>query len=67
MIVRAVADLPSGDLVRRRGEKVLLRQAGHLDATELAKAAGTWSRWSTPTPSTAGSKPNWNARNVPPT
>ena len=31
-------DLPSGDLVRRRGEKVLLRQAGHLDATELARA-----------------------------
>ena len=39
LIARAVADLPSGDLVRRRGEKVLLRQAGHLDATELAKAS----------------------------
>ncbi len=38
VIVRAVDDLPSGDLVRRRGEKVLLRQAGHLDATELARA-----------------------------
>ena len=25
--------------MRRRGEKVLLRQAGHLDATELAKAS----------------------------
>ena len=39
LIVRAVDDLPSGDLVRRRGEKVLLRQAGHLDASELAKAS----------------------------
>ena len=39
LIARAVSDLPSGDLVRRRGEKVLLRQAGHLDATELAKAS----------------------------
>ena len=38
LIVRAVADLPSGAWVRRRGEKVLLRQAGHLDATDLAKA-----------------------------
>ena len=38
LIVRAVADLPSGDLVRRRGEKVLLRQASNLDATELARA-----------------------------
>ena len=38
VIVRAVDDLPSGDLVRRRGEKVLLRQAGRLDASELAKA-----------------------------
>ncbi len=38
VIVRAVDDLPSGDLVRRRGEKVLVRQAGHLDATELARA-----------------------------
>ena len=28
VIVRAVDDLPSGDLVRRRGEKVLVRQAG---------------------------------------
>ncbi len=38
VIVRAVDDLPSGDLVRRRGEKLLVRQAGHLDATELARA-----------------------------
>ncbi len=38
IIVRAVHDLPSGDLVRRRGEKVLVTQAGRLDASELAKA-----------------------------
>ena len=38
IIVRAVQDLPSGDLVRRRGEKVLVTQAGRLDASELAKA-----------------------------
>ena len=38
VIVRSVADLPSGELVRRRGEKVLVRQAGHLNASELAKA-----------------------------
>ncbi len=38
VIVRSVADLPSGDLVRRRGEKVLVRQAGHLNASDLAKA-----------------------------
>ena len=38
IIVRAVEDLPSGDLVRRRGEKVLLRQAISLDASELARA-----------------------------
>ena len=38
VIVRSVADLPSADLVRRRGEKVLVRQAGHLNASELAKA-----------------------------
>ena len=38
IIVRAVDDLPSGDLVRRRGEKVLVTQAGRLDASELAKA-----------------------------
>ena len=37
-IVRSVADLPSGDWVRRRGEKVLVRQAAHLNASELAKA-----------------------------
>ena len=38
VIVRSVDDLPRGDLVRRRGEKVLVAQAGHLDATDLAKA-----------------------------
>ena len=38
IIVRSVEDLPSGDLVRRRGEKVLLRQAASLDASELARA-----------------------------
>ncbi len=27
--------------------------------------AGTWPRWSTPTPSTADSKPPWSVRNVP--
>ncbi len=38
LIVTAVEALPPGDLVRRRGEKVLVRQAGHLHASELAKA-----------------------------
>ncbi len=38
VIVRAVADLPSGDLVRRRGEKVLIRPATGLDASDLTKA-----------------------------
>src|SRR4051794_36074606 len=38
VIVRTVDDLPPGDWVRRRGEKVLLRQATHLTASELAKA-----------------------------
>ena len=38
VIVRSVEDLPAGDWVRRRGEKVLLRQAGHLNASELAHA-----------------------------
>ncbi len=38
VIVRAVEDLPPGEWVRRRGEKVLLRQAAHLNASELARA-----------------------------
>ena len=38
VIVRSVQDLPSGELVRRRAEKVLVRQAGHLDATDLGRA-----------------------------
>ncbi len=38
VIVRSVEDLPSGDLVRRRGEKVLLRQAKSLDASDLTRA-----------------------------
>ncbi len=38
VIVRSVDDLPSGDLVRRRGEKVLLRQARSLDASDLTRA-----------------------------
>ena len=38
LIVAAVADLPPGDWTRRRGEKLMVRQAGHLDATELARA-----------------------------
>src|SRR3954453_11771793 len=38
VIVRSVDDLPPGDWVRRRGEKVLVRQAAYLNASELAKA-----------------------------
>src|SRR6476646_1680086 len=38
LIVAAVAELPPGDWTRRRGEKLMVRQAGHLDATELARA-----------------------------
>ena len=38
VIVRSVEDLPPGDWTRRRGEKLMLRQAAHLDATELARA-----------------------------
>ena len=39
IIVRSVDDLPPGDWVRRRGERVLLRQAAHLNASELARAS----------------------------
>ncbi len=38
VIVRAVDDLPPGDWVRRRGEKILVRQAEHLNASDLATA-----------------------------
>src|SRR3954447_15617247 len=39
VIVRSVDDLPPGEWARRRGEKVLIRQAGHLNASQLARAA----------------------------
>ncbi|MGA8248616.1 MAG: DUF222 domain-containing protein [Nocardioides sp.] len=38
VIVAAVEQLPSGELVRARGEKLLVRQATVLDASELARA-----------------------------
>jgi Domain of unknown function (DUF222)/HNH endonuclease len=38
IIVRSVDDLPAGDWIRRRGEKVLLAHATRLDASELARA-----------------------------
>ncbi len=38
LIVAAVAELPPGDWTRRRGERLMVRQAAHLDATELARA-----------------------------
>ena len=38
VIVSAVEDLPPGDWTRRRGEKLMLRHAQSLDATELTKA-----------------------------
>src|SRR3954451_15074239 len=38
VIVGSVDALPPGEWARRRGEKVLLRQATHLTASELAKA-----------------------------
>ena len=37
-IVTAVADLPPGELIRRRGEKLMLTQATRLNGTELARA-----------------------------
>ena len=38
VIVAAVADLPAREWTRRRGEKLMLRHATTLNATELAKA-----------------------------
>jgi hypothetical protein len=38
IVLDAVAGLPSGELVRARGEKVLVSEAGRLDASELARA-----------------------------
>ncbi len=38
IIVGAVDALPSGELVRARGEKVLVTEAGRLDASDLARA-----------------------------
>ena len=37
IIIATVNDLPPGAWVRRRGEKVLVGQAAHLNASELAK------------------------------
>src|SRR3954447_1328472 len=38
VIVRSVDDLPPGEWPRRRGEKVMLRHATSLNASELARA-----------------------------
>lgn len=38
VIVAALDALPSGDLVRRRGEQILVEHAASLNATELARA-----------------------------
>ena len=38
VIVAAIDRLPSGELVRARGEKLLVAEAGRLDASELARA-----------------------------
>ena len=38
VVVAAVEDLPPGEWTRRRGEKLMLRHATHLDASDLAKA-----------------------------
>ena len=38
VIVAAVHDLPPGEWVRRRGERVLVAQAAHLNASDLARA-----------------------------
>ena len=38
IIVRSVEQLPSGELVRARGEKLLVTEAGRLDASELTRA-----------------------------
>ena len=38
VVVRAVADLPPQDWTRRRGERLMIRHAASLDATELARA-----------------------------
>ena len=54
VIVRSVEALPSGEGVRRRGERTLLEHAGSLDATELARSGrhlvhvvwtSPWSPW----------------------
>jgi hypothetical protein len=37
VVVGAVEDLPAQDWTRRRGEKLMLRHAGCLDATDLAR------------------------------
>jgi hypothetical protein len=38
VIVTAVNDLPSGDLVRRRGERLLVTEAARLNGSQLARA-----------------------------
>ena len=38
VIFAAVHDLPPGEWVRRRGERVLVAQAAHLNASDLARA-----------------------------
>ncbi|WP_180936137.1 hypothetical protein [Nocardioides ungokensis] len=53
---------PGGD-----GEAFLLDAATRLNATDLAKAARTWSRSPTPTPPNARPRRSWTGRTGPPT
>ena len=48
VIVDAVDRLPTDPGCGQDGEAFLLDAATRLNATDLAKAAGTWSRWPTP-------------------
>ena len=65
VIVRAVADLPGAAHLRRRAEKTLVRYAARFDATDLARTGRHLSAWSTPTASTASSKPSSSVRTGP--
>ncbi len=67
-IVDAVHGLPSGELVRARGEQAMLEHAARAWMPPSWPGwAGTWPTWSTPTPPTAASRPSWTGRTGPPT
>jgi hypothetical protein len=67
VIVDALDTLPPGDLLRARGEKVLVRQARWLDATELARAGRHLVEVVDPPAATAGSRQRWTVKSARPT